>query len=95
MPSPHLLLLAFSILFLAPGTSRAERLAITPANIWEDWTYPSGALHIDSAGRLRPVLIRKDINPLAGATIRGAGAALATADRAFDDNPATAGRLVD
>jgi len=89
MPSPHLLLLAFSILFLAPGTSRAERLAITPANIWEDWTYPSGALHIDSAGRLRPVLIRKDINPLAGATIRGAGAGLATADRAFDDNPAT------
>ena len=89
MPSLHLLTLIFCILFFAPATSRAERLAIAPADIWEAWTYPAGALHLDPAGALRPVLIRKDINPLAGATIRGAGAALATADRAFDGDPAT------
>lgn len=33
--------------------------------------------------------IGKDINPLAGAAIRGAGAALATAERVFDGDPTT------
>ncbi len=85
----HLLLMALCTLLLDPAASRAERLSIAPLQIWESWSYPAGALHLDAAGALRPVLISKDINPLAGAAIRGAVAALATAERVFDGDPTT------
>ena len=85
----RLLLMALCTLLLDLAASRAERLSIAPLQIWESWSYPAGALHLDAAGALRPVLISKDINPLAGAAIRGAGAALATAERVFDGDPTT------
>ena len=62
---------------------------ITPAEIWNTWAYPTGALHFAGTGPLQPVLISKDINPLSSATVRGAGAALATANRAFDGDLST------
>ena len=62
---------------------------MTAADIWENWVYPPGVLHLDEAGALRPVRIGKDIDPLAAATIRGAGAAQATAARAFDGDLTT------
>ena len=68
---------------------RAERLVMTSADIWENWVYPPGVLHLDEAGSLRPVHIGKDIDPLSAAIVRGAGAAPSTAVRAFDGDPAT------
>ena len=68
---------------------RAERLVMTSADIWENWVYPPGVLHLDAAGSLRPVHIGKDIDPLAAAIVRGAGAAPSTAVRAFDGDPTT------
>ena len=89
MPLFRLLPLALCIFLLDPSASWAERLTIAPAEIWDSWTYPAGALHLDEAGALRPVLIGKDINPLPGAAVRGAGAAPNTALRAFDGDPNT------
>ena len=68
---------------------RAERLVMAAADIWENWVYPPGVLHLDEAGSLRPVQVGKDIDPLSEATVRGAGAARSTAPRAFDGNLAT------
>ena len=68
---------------------RAERLVMTSADIWENWVYPPGVLHLDEAGSLQPVHIGKDIDPLSAAIVRGAGAAPSTAVRAFDGDLAT------
>ena len=62
---------------------------MTSADIWENWVYPPGVLRLDEAGSLRPVRIGKDIDPLSAAAVRGAGAAQATAARAFDGDLAT------
>ena len=53
---------------------------MTAADILANWVYPPGVLHLDESGSLRPVRVGKDIDPLAAATIRGAGAAQSTAD---------------
>ncbi len=62
---------------------------MTATDLWENWVYPAGGLRLAKAGSLRPVRLGKDINPLLAATIRGAGAARATAARAFDGDLAT------
>ena len=84
----RLVSLTLCALTLSTGSTQAERLDIRPADIWDEWTYSPGALHLDG-GTLRTVLVGKNTDPLPGATLRGAGAALATAARAFDGDPAT------
>ncbi|MDE2735091.1 MAG: gliding motility-associated C-terminal domain-containing protein [Gemmatimonadota bacterium] len=85
----RLLPLALCMLVPLSSPTRAERLVMTSADIWENWVYPPGVLHLDEAGSLRPVHIGKDIDPLSAAIVRGAGAAPSTAVRAFDGDPAT------
>ena len=76
--------LALALCLAAVPTTRAERLALSPTDIWETWTYPAGAVQLEERGPLRPILIAQNINSLANATVRGAGAASASALRAFD-----------
>ena len=88
----RLLPLALCVLVPLSSPILAERLVMTAADIWENWAYPPGVLHLDEAGSLRPVRIGKDIDPLSAATIRGVGAAQSTAVRAFDGDLATSWR---
>ena len=82
-------LLALALCIAAVTGTPAERRALSPTDIWETWTFPAGALQLEGRGPLRPILIAKSINALADATVRGAGAASASATRAFDGDPAT------
>ncbi len=66
----------------------AESLTIAPASVWENWSFPSGALTLVD-GQLRPFLFRKDINAARGATVRGAGVNVASATALFDGDPET------
>ena len=66
----------------------AEQLIITPDQIQTLWSYPSGALTV-SNGQLQPVSLRKNINPLARATVRGAGDALSQVGALFDGDRQT------
>ena len=81
--------LALALCLAAVPATRAERLALSPTDIWETWTYPAGAVQLEERGPLRPILIAQNINSLANATVRGAGAASASALRAFDGDPTT------
>jgi len=65
------------------GILDAEQMMIRPAEIWDSWNYPPGALNLEG-GRLRPVRYRKNINAVQGAVIRGAGT-----------NPAAAAAVID
>ena len=85
------LALAFCALWLCISQVSAERLTLSAVDIGESWIYPGGAIELDASGPLRPAYIEKNTNPFASATVRGAGAALSTADRAFDGDPAPAG----
>ncbi len=88
--TPTLLLaLLLSVLYNAPLA--AERLAISPADIWSEWSYPSGALRLEN-GVLRPVLLRKNINPLSNATVRDVGADAAQATNVVDGDRTTGWR---
>ena len=60
--------LALALCLAAVPTTRAERLALSPTDIWETWTYPAGAVQLEERGPLRPILIAQNINSLANAT---------------------------
>lgn len=79
-------LLLFVLLSTHP--TAAERLTITPEAIQTHWSYPRGALTVAN-GALQPVFLRKHIDPMSRATIRGAGAALAQATAVLDGDLAT------
>jgi hypothetical protein len=78
--------LALATLISAPLS--AERLSIKPADIRDTWSYPSGALIINDR-TLQPVSLRKAINPLTNATVRGVGAAQAQATNTIDGSRQT------
>ncbi|MFT5086802.1 MAG: hypothetical protein ACI906_000491 [Candidatus Latescibacterota bacterium] len=84
---PHYAIaLALATLISAPLS--AERLSIKPADIRDTWSYPSGALIINDR-TLQPVSLRKAINPLTAATVRGVGAAQAQATNTIDGSRQT------
>ena len=74
-----------TLVILGPLAVRmdAQSLTITPASVWDEWSFPSGAVTLED-GRLRPFLYRKDINAARGATVRGAGSNSSTAAALFD-----------
>jgi len=80
--------IALALATLGSAPLSAERLSITPADIRDTWSYPAGALII-SDDALEPVSLRKAINPLNTATVRGAGAAQAQATNTIDGNRQT------
>ena len=49
--------LALALCLAAVPATRAERLALSPTDIWETWTYPAGSVQLEGRGPLRPILI--------------------------------------
>jgi hypothetical protein len=76
MPKYHHYAIALALATLISAPLSAERLSIKPADIRDTWSYPSGALIINDR-TLHPWSLRKAINPLTDATVRGVGAAQA------------------
>ena len=80
---------ALCALWLSIPQAHAERLTLSASDIRASWIYPVGAIQLDASGSFRSVFIEKNINPFAKATVRGAGAALSSANAAFDGDPLT------
>jgi hypothetical protein len=80
--------LAVALVILGPMVARmdAQSLTITPASVWGEWSFPSGALKLED-GRLQPFLYRKNINAARGAAVRGAGSNASAAAALFDGDP--------
>jgi hypothetical protein len=87
--SSNTLALELCALWLSIPQAHAERLILSTSDIRANWIYPIGAIQLDAPGPFRSVFIEKNINPFAKATVRGAGAALSFANRAFDGDPLT------
>ena len=85
----RLLAPALWALWLSIPQAHAERLTLSASDIRASWIYPVGVIQLDASGPFRSVFIEKNINPFAKATVRGAGAALSSANRAFDGDPLT------
>ena len=84
---------ATAVLWLA-GTLAAEQLRFDAADEWRTWHLPLGIVELDDAGIIRPVEIRKDVDPVRdaaafGGGIRAAGSNALTAVRAIDGDRLT------
>ena len=59
---------------------------------WRDWSLPLGIIELDATGAIRPVEVRKNIDPVRNAAVFGggihaAGSNAAAAVRAIDGDP--------
>ena len=84
---------AAAVLWLA-GALAAEQLRFDAADEWRTWRLPLGIVELDDAGIIRPVEIRKDVDPVRdaaafGGGIRAAGSNALTAVRAIDGDRLT------
>ena len=84
---------AGAVLWLA-GSLAAEQLRFDAADEWRTWRLPLGIVELDDAGIIRPVEIRKDVDPVRdaaafGGGIRAAGSNALTAVRAIDGDRLT------
>ena len=75
----------------------AEQIRYDRASQWRDWPLPLGTVAVDGAGVVRPVEIRKNIDPVRNATafgggIRTAGSNPRKANSAIDGDLATGWR---
>ena len=82
-----------AVLWLA-GAIAAEQLRFDAADEWRTWRLPLGIVALDGAGVIRPVEIRKDVDPVRdaaafGGGIRAAGSNALTAARAIDGDRLT------
>ena len=72
----------------------AEQIRFDTAEQWREWPLPMGIVQLDQAGIVRPVEIRKNIDPVRNAAafgggIRAVGSNAFTADRLIDGDPLT------
>ena len=84
---------AAAVLWLA-GSLAAEQLRFDAADEWRTWRLPLGIVVLDDAGVIRPVEIRKNVDPVRdaaafGGGIRAAGSNALTATRAIDGDRLT------
>ncbi len=72
----------------------AEQIRFDTAQQWREWPLPMGIVQLDQAGIVRPVEIRKNIDPVRNAAafwggIRAVGSHAFTADRLIDGDSST------
>ncbi|MEE2873463.1 MAG: discoidin domain-containing protein [Candidatus Latescibacterota bacterium] len=72
----------------------AEQIRFDTAEQWREWPLPMGIVQLDQAGIVRPVEIRKNVDPVRNAAafgggIRAVGSNAFTADRLIDGDPLT------
>ncbi|HIG57623.1 MAG TPA: hypothetical protein EYQ18_27235 [Candidatus Handelsmanbacteria bacterium] len=67
----------------------AEQIRFDTAEQWREWPLPMGIVQLDQAGIVRPVEIRKNVDPVRNAAAFGGGI------RAVGSNAFTADRLID
>ena len=84
---------AAAVLWLA-GSLAAEQLRFDAADEWRTWRLPLGIVALDDAGIIRPVEIRKNVDPVRdaaafGGGIRAAGSNALAATRAIDGDRLT------
>ena len=84
---------AAAVLWLA-GSLAAEQLRFDAADEWRTWRLPLGIVALDDAGVIRPVEIRKNVDPVRdaaafGGGIRAAGSNALAAARAIDGDRLT------
>ena len=84
---------AAAVLWLA-GSLAAEQLRFDAADEWRTWRLPMGIVALDDAGIIRPVEIRKNVDPVRDAAafdggIRAAGSNALAATRAIDGDRLT------
>ena len=84
---------AAAVLWLA-GTLAAEQLRFDAADEWRTWHLPLGIVALDDVGVIRPVEIRKDVDPVRdaaafGGGIHAAGSNALAAARAIDGDRLT------
>ena len=88
----HAALWGVSVLF--PTALAAEQLRFDAADEWRTWRLPLGIIALDNAGVIRPVEIRKNVDPVLdavafGGGIRAAGSNRQAATRAIDGDRLT------
>ena len=84
---------AAAVLWLA-GALAAEQLRFDAVDEWRTWRLPLGIVALDDAGIIRPVEIRKNVDPVRdaaafGGGIRAAGSNALAAARAIDGDRLT------
>ena len=82
-----------AVLWLA-GSLAAEQLRFDAVDEWRTWSLPLGIVALDDVGVIRPVEIRKNVDPVRdaaafGGGIRAAGSNALTAARAIDGDRLT------
>ena len=93
MASKIFLLAGGAVLWLA-GALAAEQLRFDAVDEWRTWRLPLGIVELDDAGVIRPVEIRKDVDPVRdaaafGGGVRAAGSNVLAAARAIDGDRLT------
>ena len=89
---PHAALWGVSVLFST--ALAAEQLRFDAVDEWRTWRLPLGIIALDNAGVIRPVEIRKNVDPVLdavafGGGIRAAGSNRQAATRAIDGDRLT------
>ena len=88
----HVALWGVSVLF--SSALAAEQLRFDAVDEWRTWHLPLGIVALDDVGVIRPVEIRKDVDPVRdaaafGGGVRAAGSNVLTAARAIDGDRLT------